>query len=232
MLDAPDRRKKLFNAAISAILVAGAFATLRKTSVIAPAAGVLVLLVYRPRAMFRHLLPFGLALFVMVHAVAPGALGSLTTQLTPNRLVGVLSTQDRASDFDGTRPDYTKHVLLGRGFQSYDPHKYRTLDNQYLGLILGVGLLGLAAYLAVLIATGAMAHVGVRSGDPIRGPVALGAAAATAVMVVSTGLFDLLSYPHVPYLFFFIGGLVVACARPAPAPAPLLTRFEQGAAPC
>ncbi len=231
MLDAPDRRQKLINGAISAILVAGAFATLRKTSVIAPAAGVLVLLAYRPRAMFRAFLPFALGMFVMVHVVAPGALGSLTTQLTPNRLVGVLSTQDRASDFDGTKPDYANHVLLGRGYQSYDPHKYRTLDNQYLGLILGVGLLGLAAYLAVLVATGLMAHAGVRSGDPIRGPVALGAAAATAVMIVSTGLFDLLSYPHVPYLFFFIGGLVVACTRPArrPAPAPILTRLEQGA---
>jgi hypothetical protein len=234
MLDSPDRRQKLINAAIAAILVAGAFATLRKTSVVAPAAGVLVLFAYRPRAMLRHFVPFAVGMFVLVHVLAPGALGSLTTQLSPNRLVGVLSTQDRASDFDGTRPDYTSHVLLGRGFQSYDPHKYSILDNQYLGLILGVGLLGMAAYLAVMIATGAMAHAGVRSGDPIRGPVALGAAAATAVMIVSTGLFDLLSYPHVPYLFFFIGGVIVACARPArrPAPSPVLTRFEQGAVQC
>ena len=36
---------------------------------------------------------------------------------------------------------------------------------------------------------------------------------------VVTLLFDNLSFPHVPYLFFFLAGLIVVLREPSPAPA-------------
>ena len=39
-------------------------------------------------------------------------------------------------------PDLHMHLALGRGFGSYDGLKYRILDNQYLGLLVMVGLSG------------------------------------------------------------------------------------------
>ena len=225
------RRRTILYGIAASVLLAGAFSTLRKTSMIAPAVGISVLLLYQPRATIRRLIPLFAILFGLVHSTAPGALGSTLSQLMPHHFSGVASTQDCASDYDGVRPDVLRHLLLGRGYESYDPHKYRILDNQYLGLLIGVGA-GLAAYLSILV-------VALRAGGRItRGPDALaapdGAAAATAgiaVLGVATGLFDLLSFPHVSYTLFFLAGMLAALSDPARQPAATVARRRPAPAP-
>jgi hypothetical protein len=217
MLQASATRGRLLNGIATALIFAGAAATDRKSAIIVPLAVIFVLVLYRPRAMFR-LAPLGVVLLMLIPVLSPGALGSIRGQLMPSRVSNDASTTGRTSDYQAVAPDIHKRLVLGRGFGSYDPHSYRLLDNQYLGLAIESGLVGIGAFLLVLIATVAVAHRAIRSGDPVRGPPALAAAAAAGGLAVAAALFDLLAYPQVPYLFFFLGALAVVCARGLPEP--------------
>jgi hypothetical protein len=219
LTEANTRRRTLLYGLAAAVLLGGAFATLRKTSMIAPLVGLLVLVAYQPRVTLRKLVPLFAVIFVLVHFAAPGAIGSTAGQLLPGRVTGVLSTQDRTSDYDGVRPDVTRHLVLGRGYESYEPHRYRILDNQYLGLLVGIGVAGVVAYLAFIVASMRAGHRALRGRDPARRPTALAAIAGMAVLGVATGLFDLLSFPHVSYLLFFLAGMLAVLSDPAGAPA-------------
>jgi hypothetical protein len=215
-LETEERRRRIRYLIGAGLIVAGAMATVRKTSVIAPVVGVSVLVAYRPRVVIRKLLPFALILGIMVHFTSPGAFGSVLAQLNPTAFNSVLTTKDRTSDYDAVRPDVMSHVVFGRGYQTYDGHKYRILDNEYLQLVIGVGFLGLFSYLLIFAVTLGAAHATIRGPDPRRASLALACAGAVAVMAVVTLLYDNLSFPHVPYLFFFIAAMVVVLREPSP----------------
>jgi hypothetical protein len=219
MQAATTRRKVLYAIAVG-LLLAGGVATSRKTSLVAPAAGILLLAVYRPRTVIRSLLGLALVLGVLVHVTSPGALGSVLEQLEPGHVNDVLTTTDRVARYDAVRPDIMSNLLLGRGYGSYDPHKYRILDNEYLGVLITVGLLGLAGYVAILAAMMSLAHRTIRGPDPRRASLALAALASVGVVAVASALFDVFSFPHVPYLLLFVAGMIVALRQPSPAAAP------------
>jgi O-antigen ligase len=211
-LGSADRRRKLLYALATVLVIAAAFGTQRKTSVVAPAFGMIVLLAYRPRTV-RRLLPVLVGLFVLVHIAAPGALGGVTDQLKPGNLFGVMSTKDRQSDYGAIKPDVIQHPVLGRGYESYDQKKYRILDNQYLTTIIGVGVLGILSYLAIFGSILLLAHRMSRAHDPERATFAMAAAAAIASLVVGSMLLDVLALPQLPYMIVFIGGLVVVSSQ-------------------
>ena len=192
-----------------------------------PAAVILILLAYRPRQVLRLMLKLGLLLGVLVHFVAPAAIGGVISQLEPGHLNSALTTTDRTARYDAVTPDVLSHPLLGRGYESYDPQKYRILDNQYLALLITVGLIGLIAYLAIFGAMMLAAHTTIRGPDPRRASLALGAFATVAAIGIASALFDVLSFPHVPYLLFFVGAMIIALREPSPTPEParlLVTR--------
>jgi O-antigen ligase len=208
-------RRKLAYALASAVILAGAAATLRKSAVVVPAAAVVVLFAYRPRALIR-LAPLGLVLLMLANALSPGALGSLRGQLRPDRVGGSTSTLGRTQDYTAVAPDVKAHLATGRGYGSYDSHKYRLLDNQYLALLIETGVLGVAAYVAMMLAILLTAHRIIRSGDSSRAPPALAIAGAAAAFIVCNALFDVLAFAQVPYLFFLLAALVVVLAQGAP----------------
>jgi polysaccharide biosynthesis protein PslJ len=216
-LSSRERRQKWLYCLAVVLMIAAAFGTQRKTSVVAPAFGMIVMLAYTPHA-FKRLLPIGIALMVVVHVVAPGALGGVTDQLKPSNFFGVMSTKDRQSDYGAIKPDVIQHPLLGRGYESYDQKKYRILDNQYLTTIIGVGALGVLSYLAIFLTILRLANRVARSDDPDLAPTATAAAAAIASLVIGSALLDVFALPQLPYLICFIGGLVVVSAQ-AHAPA-------------
>jgi len=255
-IEAATRRRRLLYSLAIGLLLAGGVATSRKTSLVAPAGAILLLMVYRPRVIARSLLGLALVLGVLVHFTSPGALGSVAGQLQPGNVNGVLTTTDRTARYDAVRPDVMRHLLLGRGFQSYDPHKYRILDNEYLGLLITVGLLGVTAYIAIFATVMGSAHRLIKpprrapprppkalehgrsrearehghdrerrrereahSHDPDRerSSLALAAFAAVGVVALTSALFDVLSFPHVPYLLFFLAAMITTLREPAPA---------------
>jgi hypothetical protein len=204
-----------------AILLGGSIATGRKTGVLAPACGLLVLIAYRPRQMLRAIGVAALPLFVTVHLMAPGQIGSTLDLLLPGRATSALTTKDRVARYDAIRPDVMSHVLIGSGFQSYDPIKNRILDNEFMGLVIGVGGIGLAAYLAIFVVLLAMGHTMIRGPDPRRSAAALALQASIVTTAVANALFDELSFTHVSYLFFFMAALVVALRTPVAVAKPV-----------
>jgi O-antigen ligase len=220
-LEAKTRGSRWRYIIASTILLAGALATARKTSVVAPAIALLVLTAYRPRQMLRALAVSIVPLFIAVHLISPGQIGSVVSELLPGHINTVSTTTVRTARYDAVRPDIMSHLWLGRGFQSYDPIKYRVLDNEYLGLLIGVGILGTLVYLAIFGSMLRVAHPMVRAPDPARARFALPAIAGIIVVLVSNALFDVLSFPHVSYLFFFLGAMLVAIrGRSLDAPPP------------
>ncbi len=223
-IDAATRRRRVLYTIAIALLLAGGLATSRKTSLVAPVGAILLLVVYRPRTVGRALLGLALVLGVLVHFTSPGALGSVLTQLEPGHVNNVLSTTDRTARYDAVRPDLLTHPLLGRGYESYDPHKYRILDNEYLGLLITTGLLGTLAYLGIFAAMMSAAHRTIRGPDRRRASFALAAFASVGVIALASALFDVLSFPHVPYLLFFLGAMILALREHSPATQPVRRR--------
>jgi hypothetical protein len=219
-LNAEDKRKRWGYACMVALFLAAAVATQRKTSFVAPGIGLLVFLCYRPRAVYK-LAPVAAILLVIVHIAAPGALGSVTNQLKPGNLTGVASTKDRQGDYTAIKPDIIQHPLLGRGWETYDQKKYRILDNQYLSLVLGVGILGVLSYLSIFLTIFLLAHRIARAHDSELSPVAICCGAAVTSIVVGSELLDTLAIAQLAYLISFIGGLVVVAAQGIESRAPL-----------
>jgi O-antigen ligase len=160
-----------------------------------------------------RMIPVGVVLAAMVHLMAPGALGSVFDSLKPNSLVGVNTTKQRLSDYDAVALYVFQRPLIGRGYETFLPPKYRYLDNAYLGLLIETGAIGLICYFGMIVTTGVSAFRLARRGDAMRGPPALAAAAGIAAFGVVSELFDVLGFPEVPYIFFLLAGLVVVCLR-------------------
>jgi hypothetical protein len=212
LLKAEARSQRLLYGAAVVILIGGAVATQKKTAMIGPLVCIAVLTAYRPRQMVR-LAPLAIVLVGVIHFTAPGALGGVVDQFSPGSVNEVNTTKDRVSDYQAVTPDLAEHPLLGRGYGSYDQKKHRILDNLYLTLAIGVGLLGLIGYFAILGTAFFAAHRVARSGDPVRGPPAMAAAAAICVALVSGALLDFLSFPQLPYLLCFVMAIAYVLAH-------------------
>jgi hypothetical protein len=208
------QRRKLLYLAATLILLAGVFATQRKTGPIVLAAGVLTVFIYRPRQMLR-MAPAGVLLILAIPLVAPSALGSVRDQLQPSAATSTLSSRDRLSDYEAIGPEVLNHPALGRGWQTYDPARYRVLDNEYLSILIGNGWIGVAAFVLLLIAALVVCTRAIRTNDQTRAPPALAAAGAVTMVAVASATFDTIAFGVIPYTFCLFLGLAAACAPPA-----------------
>ena len=205
------RRRRVLYTLATLLLLAGVFATQRKTGPIVLAAGLVTLVVYRPRQLLS-LAPLGTVLILAMPVVAPSAVGSLRDQLAPGAATSTLSSRDRLSDYEAIDPEVLNHPAIGRGWQTYDPERYRVLDNEYLSILVGSGWLGVGAFVLTLVAALAICTRAIRTEDPARAPPALAAAAALTAMAVGCATFDAIAFTVIPYLFCFFLGLATACA--------------------
>jgi hypothetical protein len=188
-------------------LVAATLATYRKSALIAPVSVVLTLAYFRRRELLR-LAPLGMVLLAVVSFVSPGALSSTVSQFTRSDAASVPTVSDRASDYDAVRPDVWSHLILGRGWGSYNHDSYRILDSEILSRTIEIGVLGLGAFLLVGVSVVAACRRTIASRDPNAAPVALiGASIAVAFIVIAT-LYDELSFPHPIYIFLYMVGFV------------------------
>lgn len=213
--DSRSLRSRALNALAFALMLAGAAATDRKTALLVPVAVVLYFAIYRPRQVLR-LAPLGaVLLLLLIHLSSPGAIGSL---LSPTSGFESSSTQHRISDFEDVTPDVLAHPLLGRGFGTLDPEEtnvFRINDDQYVDAIWEVGAIGLAAYLFMILAPVMIARRAIRSRDPAVASPALAASAGCVAYFVVNALFDAMSFPQAPYVFFLVAALtVIAAAGP------------------
>jgi hypothetical protein len=222
------RNRVLYGLAIC-LLVGASLSTYRKSAILAPISACLVLAYFRRRELLK-LAPFGLVLLIAIPVLSPNALGSVIDQLKPNRL-GVSTVSDRVSDYDAIRPDILSHPVFGRGYGSYDHTSYRILDNDMLTRLVESGIAGLIAFVLIVVAIIATAAPIIRSRDPARAPPALAIAAGAAPFLVLSALFDIMSFPHAPYILLSLAGLlaVLASADRRPGPGPAATSATPGA---
>ena len=226
---------RLWYCLAACLLLAAMASTYRKSSLIAPVSVVATLAYFRPRQMIK-MAPLAVVMLGAVHVAAPGAFGSVTAQLNSNRL-NVPTVSDRVNRYDAVRPDLWSHLAFGRGMGTYDHVAHRILDSEVLDRLVETGILGLVSYMMMMVATVLVARRLIRTRGPTATAVAMmGAAAAVSFIVVST-LYDALEFPHAPYLFLCMAGLVAVMSsheqeevdddavRPHPrrqTPAPLL----------
>jgi hypothetical protein len=206
----PNHRRWLW-AGVTILILAGTFATGRKTALIVPVVVVMALVALRPRYA-RKLLPVGIVALLAMPVLSPGAVGSIRAQLQPDRVTSTNSTTGRTQDYAAVQPDLANHPVIGRGYGSYDPAKYRIIDNQYIGLGIETGFIGVGTYLLMLIAVFISARPAIRSGDPARAGPAMAAACSAAALGVAAALFDVFAYPQVPYVFLSVAALAVVAS--------------------
>jgi polysaccharide biosynthesis protein PslJ len=212
-----SRGRQLLWGSAFLILVLGSSSTLRRTSVLALAALLLVLLVYRPRDMLR-LTPLAIPAFIAAQIVAPGVGGNLKQQLLGNNANTQASTEGRTSDYAAVVPDFLDKPLFGRGFGTYYPLEYRVLDNQWLLSLLEIGLVGVLSFAAVLAVSASYGHRLRRSEDPRVAWFGVASIAAVAVFATSCVLFDALSFPQPAYMFMLVSAMLVVVRHARQAP--------------
>ncbi|HLI32043.1 MAG TPA: O-antigen ligase family protein [Solirubrobacteraceae bacterium] len=214
MLDATSRRQWWCNGIAFVLMLAAGASTDRKSALVVPAAVVLFVAWHRRRQMLR-LAPLGAVLLVaMVHLASPGALGTLFSSET----LTSSSTSHRLGDLTNVMPDILAHPLLGRGYGTLDPEQprvFRINDNEYIDEIWEDGVAGLIAYLFMILAPIILARRAISGGDALRSSLALAGAAGCVAYLVVNALFDAMSFPQAPYMFFTVAALTTIAAAGA-----------------
>jgi hypothetical protein len=230
IIHSKERRARILYGLAACILLAAAISTYRKSALLAPISVAVTIAFFRRRELLR-LAPLGAVSMVVIHALSPGALGSILFQLHPQRL-GVSTVSDRTADYDAIRPDVWSHLLFGRGYGSYDHVAYRVLDSEILGRLVDSGVIGLGSLIFMLMCIVVAARPLIRARDPIWSPPALAVAGAAIAFLVLTFLFDVSSFPHTPYILMSLAGLLAVMRsqpveEPHPAPRHVAARRPQ-----
>lgn len=216
----PDLRRRLLWAVAACVIVAGALVTQRKSGVVVPAFALLALFALRPRQLLR-LAPFAIVAIALGLVFAGGSFSSVDALLSGRDKD---STEGRTADYPAIVPDLLTTPALGRGYGTLDTTRadtYRIFDNEYLGQVYQVGVLGLIAFLALILTPLLIVRSVLKSDDPMRGPPALAAGASCLAFAVAALLYDVLSFSQAPYLFLFMAAVCTCAAsvelRVAPA---------------
>jgi O-antigen ligase len=167
-----------------------------------------------------------LPVFVVVLRFAiPGLVGTIKSLFTG--LSKDESIQGRTDDYKVVGQFISKSPWFGRGFGTFLPHDFFTLDNQYLGMIIECGYVGFAA-LVQLFLVGFVTARGarVRLTDPEQRDLAQSLAASVLVAGFGYVTFDGLGFTMVTGLLFLLLGCIGALWRvsrqqldPSPPPA-------------
>jgi O-antigen ligase len=200
---------------VSVVLIATAIPmSVSRSAILGLLAGALVLLpTWPPKRLF------GAALLAPVFAVAmkgvaPGLLGTLKSLFTG--IQSDPSFQGRTEDYAVVGKFIAQAPVFGRGFGTFNPADYVLLDNQYLGMLIETGGVGLAALL-LLFLIGIFTARGARwrSNDPDFRDLSQSLAATVMIAMVSFVTFDAFAFPMATGTTFFMLGCAGAAWRVA-----------------
>lgn len=212
LLQSGRTRDRVLYGLAAALLLAAMVSTFRKTAFLAPISVCMTLAYFRRRELIK-LAPLGVVLVLVIQVISPGALSAVASQLNSKRL-GVTTVSDRTADYDAIRPDVWSHLAFGRGYGSYEHTSYRVLDMELLRQLIEVGVVGLLAYIMLVVAVVAVARGPIRARRSDDSPVALVVAAVAVCFLMVSTLFDVMSFPHVPYLFLWMAALLAVMTGP------------------
>jgi O-antigen ligase len=170
-------------------------------------------------------LVFGGVLFMTV----PGLLGTLTALFTG--IGDDSSAESRSGSYGLAFEIVGRSPFVGRGLFTFLP-RYRILDNQYLGLLIEVGVIGLAMFLALIVTAAWCARaVRLHSTDPATRQLGQALVASIGAGASGLALFDGFSFPMSAGLFFLVLGLAGGAWRLERAEHPDVANPDRGLRP-
>lgn len=204
-------RSRLMRWAPAVILGVSIALTFSRSAYVSFVVGLLVLIVGWPT---RRRLTFGIGILVvasLLFAAVPRLFGTINSLF--RNVSNDPSISSRTGSYDLAFEFIAKAPLFGRGLGTFLP-KYRIFDNQYLLLLVSVGLVGTLAVLW-LFASGIRAALAARAGanDPIARDLGLSAAASVAAGAVSLTAFDAFAFPMAMGTLFLVLGVAGALHR-------------------
>jgi O-antigen ligase len=150
-------------------------------------------------------------LTVWLYLTVPGLIGTLRGLFTG--ISTDTSTQSRTDSYNLAWDFIGRAPFFGRGFRTFLP-SYRILDNQYLGVLIEMGFVGLAAVIGLfVVAVVSRIQLRRRSTDPDVRSMAQALAAAVAATAISFALFDAFSFTMAASLLFLVLGCSSALGR-------------------
>jgi O-antigen ligase len=182
-----------------------------RSAIVGALVALVIIIPALPRAQ-RWLLLVGSVLAAVVTFVAvPGVMGSTLRLFTGIKDDG--SAQSRTDSYEIVWEYFMRNPLFGRGLFTFLP-SHRILDNQYLGLLLDIGLVGLCAVVGLLLAAVA-SGLDARHDSSVATERELAQALVASIMVGAVGfaVFDGLGFPMAAGLLFLVMGLVGALWR-------------------
>ncbi|PKH37458.1 O-antigen ligase [Nocardioides alpinus] len=143
--------------------------------------------------------------------------------VTPNLLNSIVrlftgagedaSVSSRTGSFGLAGDFFERSPLIGRGLGTFLP-KYRIFDNQYLLLIVTVGLIGTVAFLAVaVVAIRTLRRARAHTDDAATKDLTISLTASIVVGFLSLLLFDAFAFPQTMGTIFLVLGLAGAVHR-------------------
>ncbi|MFB6612116.1 O-antigen ligase family protein [Agromyces sp. NPDC056379] len=158
----------------------------------------------------------------VIALIAVGGIAAMSV-VTPNLLNSIVnlfvgapedpSVGSRTGSFDVAFQFIAELPLFGRGLGTFLP-KYRIFDNQYLGLLVTIGIIGTLAFVALgVVAAITMLRLRRASSDDRTRDLALTLVAAISVGFISLSFFDAFAFPMTMGSLFLLLGVCGALYR-------------------
>lgn len=194
-----------------AVIAIAAFLSVSRSAIISVVIGIVLLV---PNWTPRVRLFAGTAAAVLaatIYFVVPGIAGTIRGMFTgAGDDSSVLS---RTTAYDVAFAMASNNPAFGRGLGTFLP-AYTIIDNQYLGLIIEIGYVGVALFLALVVAAFVAARGTVtRSADMLRRQLGSAAASSVAAGGACLAFFDALSFPLSAAFLFLVMGVAGALRR-------------------
>ncbi len=194
-----------------AVLCLAAVLSVSRSSLVGLALGILVLMPSWRPATRRRAVALGVAGCVAIYVLIPGMVGTIRGMFAGASEDSSIAS--RTAGFAIVERLFALHPVVGRGLGTFLP-SYRILDNQYLDLLVEVGILGLSAYLGLLVCAVATARWrGASDSDSLMSALRSSLCAAVLAGGVLMAFFDSFSFQQASGLLVMMAGFCGAYAR-------------------
>ena len=204
----------------TAILAVGVMSSASRTPILVLAAGALVLLWLRPREV-KRLLPLAIPLIIVVQLMLPGSLttlraaffpqgGLLAEQTTESPDADPLLAGGRISQLGPRLDEASRTPMLGQGFATRQTgfnnplRNAPILDNQWLGLLLELGIVGVLGWAALFVSSARQLGRAARKRAGPDGWLAAGLAASIVGFGVGLLTFDGFGFIQATFIFWIL----------------------------
>jgi polysaccharide biosynthesis protein PslJ len=211
------RHRALVMRWMPAVAIGGVIAiSSSRTAYLGAVIGVAACMIAWTRRQRRVVLLLGLAGLTVISVAMPQLLKSVTSMFTGAEEDP--SIESRTGSYDTAWAFLGHHPFFGRGLGTFLP-KYRIFDNEYLQLLVCVGVVGTIAFLGLLVAAiYQLTRLFRHAADAGAKDLAVALVGATVAGFASLAFFDAFAFPMTMGTLFLVLGVAGAAGRLATAP--------------